>query len=258
MTGSFIRYRFRNTTSHWGEPLIMAMDVGHGYGVDGNTDSVEADEITKNGIVKKSGFLFDCVDLCIDEGSTTCILGANGNGKSTLLRLLSKKEYPIEGKIHHASNINIAHFDQHAVDDFIDVDSDKVYTALSLLSERFPNKTEQDIRGELTAFGLNPKQASTNIQFLSGGERCRLCLAALMLNDPHVLIMDEPTSHLDVESVEALVYGLKRWNGTLIMVSHDAHFIRSLGGNCYVIMKEEGKIRRIPDGIDSYLKSFRL
>lgn len=124
--------------------------------------------------------------------------------------------------------------------------------------ERFPEKTEKDIRGELTAFGLSPKQASTNVKFLSGGERSRLCLASLMLNDPQVLIMDEPTSHLDVESVEALIYGLKKWNGTLVMVSHDANFLRSLGGNCFVIVKDEGKLRRIPDGIDSYLKTFRL
>jgi len=238
----------------------MAMDVGHGYGV-ADIALAETENLADTkwgGIVKKSGFLFDCVDLCIDEGSVTCILGANGNGKSTLLRLLAKKEQPLEGKIHHAHNVNIGYFDQHAVDDLIDSQSHKAATALSLLTERFPKKTEQDIRGELTAFGLNPKQASTNINFLSGGERSRLCLATLMLGDPQVLIMDEVTSHLDVESVEALVYGLKLWNGTLIMVSHDAYFIRSLGGTCYVIMKEEGKIRRIPDGIDSYLKTFRL
>lgn len=251
---------FRNTSSTWGVPLIMAMDVGHGYGVDATsfTEKIEEVDSSRSGIVKKPGFLFDCVDLCIDEGSVTCVLGANGIGKSTLLRLLAKKETPLEGKIHHAHNVNIGYFDQHAVDYLIDVHSDKTMTALSLLKESFPTKTEQDIRGQLTAFGLSPKQTATNVQFLSGGERSRLCLATLMLNDPQVLIMDEVTSHLDVESVEALVYGLKRWNGTVIMVSHDANFIRSLGGTCYVIMKEEGKIRRIPDGIDSYLKTFRI
>ena len=237
----------------------MAMDVGHGYGVEeasGKTDTNT--EMASTGIVKKPGFLFDCVDMCIDEGSVTCILGANAAGKSTLLRLLSKIEQPLEGKIHYAHNVSIGYFDQHAVDDLIDSQSHKVVTALSLLAERFPNKTEKEIRGELTAFGLSPKQASTNVQFLSGGERCRLCLASLMLAEPHMLIMDEPTSHLDVESVEALVYGLKQWNGSLVMVSHDANFIRSLGGTCYVIMKEEGKIRKIIDGIDSFLKTFRL
>jgi ATP-binding cassette subfamily F protein 3 len=235
----------------------MAMDVGHGFGVEANsTEGGEPLELGTNVIVKKPGFLFDCVDLCIDEGSFTCILGPNGSGKSTLLRVLTKKVQPLEGNVHHAHNVIVAHFDQHAVDDLIDRDTNHVVTALSLLMDRFPKKMDKDIRGELTSFGLSPKQASTNVQFLSGGERSRLCLAALMLEDPHVLVMDEPTSHLDVESVQALIYGLKHWNGTLILVSHDANFLRSLEGNCYVIMQEEGKIRRIPDGIDSYLKSF--
>ena len=131
-------------------------------------------------------------------------------------------------------------------------------TPLSLLTELYPSKTEQDLRGELTNFGLSPQQALTNIRFLSGGERSRLCLAVLMLKEPQVLILDEPTSHLDVESVEALIYGLKKWSGTLIMVSHDANLIRSLGGDCYVIMEEEGKLRRIHGGVDSYLKAFEL
>ena len=126
------------------------------------------------------------------------ILGENGAGKSTLLRLLAKKEQPLEGKIHHASNVNVGYFDQHVVDELIESQSHRATTtALSLLTERFPKKSEQDIRGELTAFGLSPKQALTNIKFLSGGERSRLCLATLMLGNPEVLIMDEPTSHLD-------------------------------------------------------------
>jgi ATP-binding cassette subfamily F protein 3 len=174
------------------------------------------------------------------------------------LRILTQKEQPLEGKVHHAHNVKVAHFDQHAVDDLIDCNTNQVVTALSLLVGRFPEKTDKDIRGELSSFGLSPKQASTNVRFLSGGERSRLCLAALMLEDPHVLVMDEPTSHLDVESVEALIYGLKHWNGTLVLVSHDANFLRSLEGNCHVIMQDEGKIRRIPEGIDSYLKTFRF
>lgn len=80
------------------------MDVGHGYNVD-NTATEE--ETSTSGIVKKAGFLFDCVDLSIDEGSISCILGANGNGKSTLLRILAKKEQPLEGKIHHAQEVTI-------------------------------------------------------------------------------------------------------------------------------------------------------
>jgi ATP-binding cassette subfamily F protein 3 len=76
----------------------------------------------------------------------------------------------------------------------------------------------------------------------------------LMLRDPHVLIMDEPSNHLDPESVEALAYGLKNWNGTVVMVSHDVHLIRLLEGTCYVLVETEGKLRRLEGGIDSFLK----
>lgn len=234
----------------------MVLDVGHGYGVVDNPAT-----ITVNHIEKKEGYLFDCVDLSVDEGSTVCILGANGSGKSTLLRLLAQRESPLEGKIHHAQGVTIGYFDQHEADALVQntlVESRGVVTPLSLLMKRFPKKTEQDIRGELTSFGLDPKQAATNIRFLSGGERSRLCLANLMLSDPDILIMDEPTSHLDVESVEALIYGLKQWNGTTVMVSHDANFIRSLEGQCYVIMPEEGKLRSVRGGIDFYLSSFQI
>mmetsp|Transcript_5064 Transcript_5064/g.6696 ORF Transcript_5064/g.6696 Transcript_5064/m.6696 type:complete len:308 (+) Transcript_5064:77-1000(+) len=298
---------FRNTTCTWGEPLILAMDVGHGYGKqndNGGSPSSSTNDLlpdnkndnaTENSsgqwiITKKPGMLFDCVDLCIEEGSRVCILGSNGCGKSTLLRILAGFEDPIEGKVHRAHNVNIGYFHQHVADELIEnawkeggetavaaahdnvVNDDvaggggkgqtkknnKMVTPLSLMTSLFPLKTEQDLRGALTSFGLSPQQATTNVKFLSGGERCRLCLAITMMKDPHVLILDEPTNHLDVESVEALSYGLNNWNGTVILVSHDVNLIRTVGGSCFVIMEEEGKIRRITNGIDSYLKSFRL
>mmetsp|Transcript_5065 Transcript_5065/g.7691 ORF Transcript_5065/g.7691 Transcript_5065/m.7691 type:complete len:727 (+) Transcript_5065:106-2286(+) len=248
-----VQFVFRDPTCTWGEPLIMAMDVGHSY--DGN-DRNDTDNDTKH-------LLFECVDICIDEGSTCCIMGANGSGKSTLLRLLAKEEEPMEGTIHHAHNLSVGYFDQHVADNLVvqhHSSSTTTTTALSFLSNHFPKKTEQELRGELNAFGLNTHQISTNVQFLSGGERCRLCLAFLMLQDPQLLIMDEPTSHLDVESVEALIYGLHQWKGTLILVSHDSHLVRELqgnGNNCYVLMPNEAKMRRIHGGIDAYLKAFK-
>jgi ATP-binding cassette, subfamily F, member 3 len=236
--------------------VIMAMDVGHGYNVPMEKPIVEA---SGDAILKKDGYLFDCVDLCINAGSIVCLLGANGTGKTTLLRLLAGEEQPLEGKVHHAHNLTVGYFDQHVADALVEEEAHSgVHTALSVLALKYPLKTEQDLRGELTAFGLNPQQATTDVSFLSGGERCRVCLAALMLSDPDVLIMDEPTSHLDVESVDALVYGLKKWEGTLIMVSHDANFIRTLEGTCFVICQPEGKVLRVPGGIDFYLKSIKL
>ena len=111
----------------------------------------------------------------------------------------------------------------------------------------------------MTSFGLSPTaQSKTPVCHLSGGEQCRFVLATIMVEIPPVLCLDDPTCHLDVESVQALVYGLRQWNGTLILVSQDANFLRSLENvKCVVIMPHEGKIRRIDGGMDVYLKSFR-
>lgn len=129
-------------------------------------------------------------------------------------------------------------------------------TPLSYLTQKFPQKTEHEIRAELTSFGLNPKQAGTELRFLSGGERCRLCLAEIMLRNPHVICLDQPTANLDLESVDALIYGLKKWDGTVIMVSHDAYFLRSLDVKLYALIADEGKLRRVEGGIEAYLRSF--
>jgi ATP-binding cassette subfamily F protein 3 len=253
----------------------MAMDVGHGYNLCKKKDTSCDNYNHKSNVesVIDSSLLFDCVDLCINEGSRTVILGSNGSGKSTMLRLLARlgDEVPIQGKIHHAHNLKVGFIDQHAGDKLIEEtykniindgeiskvnkkDSPECKTALSILQDMYPTKTEQELRGELTAFGLNPSQATTDVLFLSGGERCRLCLAMTMLRDPQILIFDEPTTHLDLDSVEALIHGLKKWNGTVIIVSHDANFIRCLEADCYVMV--EKRLCHIDGGIDSYLKAY--
>ena len=210
-------------------------------------------------IRRKEGYLFDCVDLCGRQSHENCLLGENARGKSTLLRLLAKREEPVEGSIQYAHNVELGYFGQETMDQLLEDASANsgVATALSHLAERFPKKPEKELRGELTNFGLSPSQATTDIRFLSGGERCRLCLAALMLENPHVLCLDNPTTNLDVESVEALIHGLQQWNGTVIMVSHDTNVIRSLEAQCAVLIEKEGKLRRIDGTIDQYLKTFK-
>jgi ATPase subunit of ABC transporter with duplicated ATPase domains len=210
-------------------------------------------------IVKKKGYLFDFVDLCIEEGETYCILGSNASGKSTLLQILGKLMDPVEGRVKHALNIKVGYLDQELVDNMIQAGlDDGAQNAIIFLLQRFPKKTEQDIRSELINFGISPLQATTDLCFLSGGERSRVCLAAVMLQDPHVLLLDNPTSNLDPESVQALIHGLKQWKGTLVLVSHDAHLVRSLEAQCHVLMSSEGKLRRVQGGVDDYLRSFAM
>ncbi|EED89540.1 predicted protein, partial [Thalassiosira pseudonana CCMP1335] len=218
-----VQFDFRPVSSTWGdEPLVMVMDVGHRY--EENTN------------------VFDCVELSICEGTRTVVLGENGTGKSTLLSIIAGEVNPTEGSVHYASGLGIGYFDQHSTDNLIRDDGEFV-TPLSFLASKFPSKPEQDLRGELTRYGLSPKQSSTNVRFLSGGERCRLCMASMMLEDPQLIVIDEISNHLDCESVEALIYGLNQWNGTVVLASHDANLIRSIGGETMVLY--DGKLRRI-------------
>lgn len=254
-----VQFCFHDTNCAWGEPLISALDVGHGFEIYQDGYAGDGDDAGKTEMfpLRKKGMLFDSVDLSINENSTVCILGANSSGKTTLLKILAKTIVPLEGQVHYAHNANICYFDQHKADELVTDGMNKYgqdTCSVNLLCQMFSKKSEQDIRGTLVDFGLGAQQASTHIQFLSGGERCRLCLSMLMLQDPHVLIMDEPSNHLDPESVEALAYGLKAWNGTVVMVSHDVHLIRLLEGTCHVLSEAEGKLRRLEGGIDSFLK----
>ena len=242
-----VQFDFRDTMSSWGdEPLVMVMDVGHSY----NKETISG---------STSNLIFDCVDLAIREGSRTTILGENGAGKSTLLSIIAGEIMPSVGTVHFANGLNIGYFHQHAVDHLFanlcgrSTRNDTV-TPLSFLTDKFPSKTEHEVRGELTRFGLSPKQAGTNVRFLSGGERCRMCMANMMLEAPQLLVLDEISNHLDVESVEALIYGLNKWNGTIVLASHDANLVRSIGGESYVLF--DGMLRRIDGGIDTYLKVF--
>jgi ATPase subunit of ABC transporter with duplicated ATPase domains len=259
-------YRFPKITCTWGEPLITLLDVGHGFDLKASSSKDEPeqsnDAVVDIGnelkIVKKNGFLFDCVDVCIEEGSKNCILGPMASGKSSLLKILAKRLDPVEGSVHHAAGIRVGYFDPDVVDAIISSVSSST-TALDYLRAQYPSKTEQDLRSHLKAFGVSSTiQEKTPICYLSGGEKFRFVLASIMMEVPPILIMDNPTSNLDVDSVQAMIYGLRQWNGTLVMVSQDFHFLRNLDVKCAVITPEEGKLRRVEGGIDSYLKFFKI
>lgn len=186
-------------------------------------------------------------------------MGPTSSGKSTLLKILAQQIKPVEGSVHHASGIQVGFFDLNLVDEMT-ASMESTTTALQYLVEKYPKKTEEELRRHLSSFGLSPNtQTKTNVCHLSGGEKSRLLMATIMIDDPPVLCLDDPTSHLDVESVQALIYGLRQWNGTVIMVSQDANFLRSLENvKCIVIVPNEGKLRRLEGGMDSYLKSFLM
>jgi len=229
-----IQFLFKNCSSRWDEPLIVACDVGISFG-----------ETT----------LFNNLDITIEEGRRYCILGGCASGKNTLLNILAGVETSYEGKLTVASGVSIAMISVRFVDDLLK--GSEALNSISLLCERFPKQSEDEIRGELTAFGISKLQAETDIRFLSSGERMRLAMACCMLKRPHIVLMEDPTACLDLESVRALSYGLKKWNGTVVFSGHDTSFIRSLDPDCLVIDSLVKQVRLVSGGIDEYLQSFR-
>jgi ATP-binding cassette subfamily F protein 3 len=251
-----IQFVFSNPKSQWQEALILAHAVGHGYGDVESAEASPHEPVVLAGNTefvpwKQQGFLFDLVDLCIEEGGTYAIVGPSASGKTTLLRILAGLLAPAEGEVKYALNVDVAY-----VQDNLPSTKDDTLDALTYLRRRFPQKTEQEIRGELSSFGLGATQATTRLAFLSGGERARLNLAAVLLAEPDVLLWDTPTADLDPTSVEALITGLRAWKGTTVLVSHDTNLLRELEAQCWAMVPEQGKLRRVQGGIDEYVRSF--
>jgi ATPase subunit of ABC transporter with duplicated ATPase domains len=262
-------FSFPKTASQWGEPLIVAYDIGYGFDKDAlqrqegpaveESTFVDDDGILR--FIKRDGFLFDCVNLCIEEGSINCLLGPD-NYSSCLLQILAKRLVPVEGTVYQPPGVRVGYCSYHVVREIV-FHTESSTTALVHLLKSYPKKNEKEIRGHLSQFGLSPtSQEKTPLCFLSGGEAFRFALAALMLEDPPVICIENPTASLDVESVQALAFGLQNWNGTVVMTSVDAFFLRALENlRCFVISESDGKLRRLPpemQGIDGYLKKVHL
>ncbi|KAG7352893.1 ABC transporter ATPase [Nitzschia inconspicua] len=264
-----VQFAFPQTTSEWGEALIVAYDVG--YGIDKEAIRKQSEEyrekfatIDNDGnicIIKRDGFLFDCVDICIEEGSINCLLGPD-NCSSFLLQILAKKLAPVEGTVYHPPGVRVGHCSSQIIGELIS-NADTSTTALVYLSQLYPHKSDNEIRGHLAQFGLSPtSQGKTPLCCLSGGEAFRFVLAKIMLEDFPVICIENPTASLDVESVQALAYGLQDWNGTIVMTSVDSFFLRMISDlRCFVILEDDGKLRKLPpemQGIDAYLNNLFL
>jgi ATP-binding cassette subfamily F protein 3 len=170
------------------------------------------------------------LSLRIDQDDRIALLGRNGEGKSTLSKLLADKLKPCEGRITRSSKLRIGYFAQHQVDEL-----ELAETPLAHLQRQRPDEGQPRLRARLAGFGLGADQAETPVGQLSGGQKARLSLLLATLDAPHLLILDEPTNHLDIESREALVEALTAYTGAVILVSHDMHLLSLVADRLWLV-----------------------
>jgi ATP-binding cassette subfamily F protein 3 len=170
------------------------------------------------------------LNLRIDQDDRIALLGRNGEGKSTLSKLLAGKLAPSEGKLARSSKLRIGYFAQHQVDE-LHLDE----TPLQHVQRQRPDEGQAKLRARLAGFGLMAEQADTVVGRLSGGQKARLSLLLATIEAPHLLILDEPTNHLDIESREALVEALTAYSGAVILVSHDMHLLGLVADRLWLV-----------------------
>lgn len=180
-------------------PLIRLEDVTVGYG----------DKPVLRGL-----------NIRLDTDDRIGLLGANGNGKSTFVKLLADRLKPMDGKVQKSPKLKVGYFAQHQADEF-----NLTRTVLTEAQKWMPKATEQKVRTHLGRFGFGAQRIDTLIGNLSGGEKARLLFALMSREAPHVLLLDEPTNHLDVDSRQALVQAINEFEGAVVVISHDPHLM---------------------------------
>ena len=185
------------------------------------------------------------LSLRIDQDDRIALLGRNGEGKSTLSKLLAGKLKPATGKMVSSSKLRIGYFAQHQVDELV-IDE----TPLQHVMRLRPAEGQPRLRARLAGFGLMADQAETAVGRLSGGQKARLSLLLATIDAPHLLILDEPTNHLDMESREALVEALTQYSGAVILVSHDMHLLGLVADRLWLV--KGGAVTPYTEDLEAY------
>ncbi len=187
------------------------------------------------------------LDLRIDQDDRIALLGKNGQGKSTLAKLLSGRLEKKDGSFVTSNKLRIGFFAQHQVDELY-VDETPIQHLMRLRG----HEGQAKVRARLAGFGLGAAQADTVVGRLSGGQKARLSLLLATLDAPHLLILDEPTNHLDIESREALVEALTAYSGAVILVSHDMHLLSLVADRLWLV--KDGSVKPYEEDLQAYRK----
>jgi len=206
--------------------------------------------IKLEGISKAYGDIrvYEGLDFEITQGEKAVLAGENGAGKSTLLKILAGIVDIDSGNRVVGYNVDIGYFSQTRTD-VLNIENTVLQEAYSAAPGYM---AEESVRTILGAFLFSGDDAEKKVKVLSGGEKSRLILAKLLINPPNFLLLDEPTTHLDVDAVDALVRALKNYEGTIVFISHDIYFVSSVANNVFEV--KSGRIRKFPGTFDYYLE----
>ncbi|HLN25720.1 MAG TPA: ABC-F family ATP-binding cassette domain-containing protein [Patescibacteria group bacterium] len=200
-----------------GEDVVVLKNVHKGYG---------------------SRAIYQGLDFMIRRKERWCVMGVNGAGKSTLLKLVTGTSEPDAGTVAVGGSVKMGYFSQHAME-LLDGDA----TVFESLESSFPQADQGALKSLAGAFGFSGDDVEKKCRVLSGGEKARLVMATMLFNPPNFLVLDEPTNHLDLDTKEMLIKALSAYEGTMLFVSHDRHFLATLSNRV---------LELTPEGIHQY------
>jgi len=224
-----------------GRPIIAINDATFDY----NSDIVR-DDGTKKPV---SEYLLQKINFGVDNASKIAILGANGQGKTTLLNLIMGTIRPSSGSVAVKSGLRIGHFTQHHSERF-DLKLSAIENMLNIFSTDTTTEDDQVVRSFLGKFQIQGNDAIKPMRFLSGGQKSRVSFAVLAYQKPHLLIIDEGSNHLSMDAVDALIEAVKQFKGGLIVVSHDQYFVSQTCNELWIV--ENGQATRFEGTFDDY------
>ena len=198
------------------------------------------DVVTLKNVHKRYGSrtIYEGLDFQVRRKERWCVMGINGAGKSTLLKLATGTAEPDEGTVARGGSVKMGYFAQHAMEQ-LDGDS----TVFQSLEDSFPQAGQGSLRALAGCFGFSGDEIEKRCRVLSGGEKARLVMAKMLFDPPNFLVLDEPTNHLDIATKEMLITALSRYEGTMLFVSHDRHFLAALSNRV---------LELTPEGIHKY------
>ena len=208
-------------------PIVQMTNVSFGY----NEDNI----------------LLSHVDLDVQLDSRIGIVGPNGAGKTTILKLLIGQLAATKGLISSHARLRIGFFAQHHVDAL-----DMTTSAVGFMQKNYPGRTDEEYRRHLGAFGITGMTGLQKLELLSGGQKSRVAFACLSLTNPHILVLDEPSNHLDIEAMDALSTALQKFEGGVLMVSHDVTMLQNVCTNLWVC--DGGRVEKFPGDVKAYKK----